>query len=831
MVNIFRAGQLREHVSAWESLTSDSFILDAIKHYHIEFESAVPCQAQEPRHIYSSLSDKEVIDGEISKLLLKGVIKRTCHTGNRFVSNVFVRPKKDGTYRMILNLKSLNEFVVYQHFKIDNILTALKLMRPKCFMASVDLKDAYYSVPIASEDRKFLKFEWKGAYYQYTCLPNGLACAPRLFTKILKPIYVHLHSVGHVSMGHIDDSFLVGYTRTACELNIQHTVECFDSLGLPGVQFGRLHYRQLEKDKSRALQLCKGNYDGPVTLSNDSRSELEWWVNNITSSFMPITQDKPDFTLTTDASKIGWGAVCGDNKTGGCWDLDEQQYHINYLESKAVLLGLKSLCSGTQNKHIRIQSDNTTTVAYLNAMGGIKSLNCNDMAIQIWEWCSQRNIWISASHIPGSINVEADKESRKINDSTEWSLSMIVYNRLAQLWGAFQLDNTLPSEDRGGPIFRSASCPPVAHTTLVSSASMVIGGPPSPSTATQRSTDSTSQHNSSSIGKDPKTVSMSSLRQSILKRNISEAATSTIMQSWAANTHKQYQPYVAQWLEFCRGRKTNPYDPPIGTVLDFLVTLHDRGLKYSTLNTARSAISAVILPTNNHTIGTHPLVSRFMRGIYKSNPPTPRYHTTWNVQTVLTYLSSQDSVEKLDLKSLTLTLLMPIALVSAQRGQSIHMLDTACMKVTESSYEFSLPEHVKQSRPSFKTPSVILKAYPVNKALCVYSHLTEYLRRTQSLRGAETKLFISFVKPHKRVSRDTISRWIRTTMESAGIDISMFKPHSTRMAATSKAKGASVPIQEILRTTGWSSSGTFDRFYDKPLMEESTFASAVLNND
>ena len=81
MVHNFRAGQLREHVSAWGSLTSDSFILDAIKHYHIEFESEVPYQAQEPRHIYSSLSDKEVIEGEISKLLLKGVIERTGHTG------------------------------------------------------------------------------------------------------------------------------------------------------------------------------------------------------------------------------------------------------------------------------------------------------------------------------------------------------------------------------------------------------------------------------------------------------------------------------------------------------------------------------------------------------------------------------------------------------------------------------------------------------------------------------------------------------------------------------------------------------------------------------
>jgi len=149
---------------------------------------------------------------------------------------------------------------------------------------------------------------------------------------------------------------------------------------------------------------------------------------------------------------------------------------------------------------------------------------------------------------------------------------------------------------------------------------------------------------------------MLSLRQSILKRNISEAATSIIMQSWSANTHKQYQPFVAQWLAFCRGRETNPYDPPIGTVFNFLVTLHDIGLKYSTLNTAKNAISAF---------------------------QTPRYHTTWKVQTVLTYLLSQDSVEKLDLKSLTLKLLMLIALVSAQRGQSVHMLDTACMKVTE----------------------------------------------------------------------------------------------------------------------------------------------------
>ena len=117
------------------------------------------------------------------------------------------------------------------HITMDTIQTALKLMRPECFMASVDLKDAYYSVPVAKEDRKYLKFEWQGSYYAYTCLSNGLACAPRLFTKILKPVYSHIRSMGHICKGHIDDSFLLRYDYTACERNVQDTVDAFHNLG------------------------------------------------------------------------------------------------------------------------------------------------------------------------------------------------------------------------------------------------------------------------------------------------------------------------------------------------------------------------------------------------------------------------------------------------------------------------------------------------------------------------------------------------------------------------------------------------------------------------
>jgi len=81
----------------------------------------------------------------------------------------------------------LNKFVAYHHFKMESLKHVISMIRPNCFMASVDLKDAYYSVPIHQDHEKYLKFEWKGQLYQFTCLPNGLACAPRLFTKLLKP--------------------------------------------------------------------------------------------------------------------------------------------------------------------------------------------------------------------------------------------------------------------------------------------------------------------------------------------------------------------------------------------------------------------------------------------------------------------------------------------------------------------------------------------------------------------------------------------------------------------------------------------------------------------
>ena len=143
----------------------------------------------------------------------------------------FLRKKKSGSYRMILNLKRLNECIEYKHFKMESLSLAVQLMRKNCYMASIDLTDAYYTVPVASEHRKYLRFMWGGKLFQYTCLPNGLSSAPRYFTRPLKSVYGTLRSQGHLNVGYIDDSYLQGSSLSDCSQNIQATICLFESLG------------------------------------------------------------------------------------------------------------------------------------------------------------------------------------------------------------------------------------------------------------------------------------------------------------------------------------------------------------------------------------------------------------------------------------------------------------------------------------------------------------------------------------------------------------------------------------------------------------------------
>ena len=108
---------------------------------------------------------------------------------------------------------------------------------------------------------------------------------------------------------------------------------------------------------------------------------------------------------------------------------------MNYLELKAIHLAIKAysyLWKGC--KHIRIRSDNTTAIAYVNNMGGLVSSSCDRLAKETWTYCFERNTCLSAIHTPGKENNEADYMSRLFKDNTEWKLDPQIFQKILKLF-------------------------------------------------------------------------------------------------------------------------------------------------------------------------------------------------------------------------------------------------------------------------------------------------------------------------------------------------------------------------------------------------------------
>ena len=303
-----------------------------------------------------------------------------------------------------------------------------------------------------------------------------------------------------------------------------------------------------------------------------------------------------------------------------------------------------------------------------------------------------------------------------------------------------------------------------------------------------------------------------------------------IQNSWRKKTQSQYQVYLKKWEQFCKQRGADPLGPSPTLLLGFLTELYHAGLGFSALGTARSAVASLGACSNNINLGDQPVIKRFFRGVFNLRPSRPKYSSTWDVNQVLQFIKDEWGMDGISLKFLTFKLLMLVALVTGQRGQSLHLMDLSHVRDKGQSIEFEIADLTKTSRPG-KGPVILsLPVYPEDSRVCVVGALRLYLNRTSNLRDACTKLFISFVRPHKPVSRDTISRWITTTMALAGVDTNVFKPHSTRAAATTAALKYKVPMDTILSTAGWTNVGTFATFYHKKVQETTQFGQAILQN-
>ncbi|KAI8500838.1 hypothetical protein Bbelb_216560 [Branchiostoma belcheri] len=581
---------------------------------------------------------------------------------------------------------------------------------------------------VDADSRRFLTFQWQGQFYQFQCLPFGVATALSVSTKVLKVPVAILRRRGFRLVVYLDDILVIGRSREACREALWAATELLSRLGfVPNLEksvlepsqritflgsgidttqmvtflpeskvlelqplahdvltadrgmsarelasvIGRLqatttsvwlaplHFRSLQRLLIAVLRVTRGHWEQLVPLTEAASADLRWWTDHLPRHSRPILSPVADIVVETDASTAGWGEYSNGVHTVGRWSVKEGQAHINILELRAASLTVRAFYKEPVSKHVKVLTDNATVVAYLNRLGGTRSQRLLDIALDLWEWCVNRELYITAEHAPGKENIRADYKSRHIlsghgmdpgsahvsgfasdisttqegggsvrvpNKLPATSVCVVasrargnrdrcVHNELEQVGSAIRFSpvhasctNSKESTRRqNSPDSRSSG---LGHSSLVPSPAGDAGRRTSATTSPQQSPVTARDRDASPRRHKNATSRLACLRSQHDMYGISPEVSKILLASWRAGTQKLYASAWDKWSCWCDRRHIHPVSAPLNKVLEFLLSLYDRGFQYRAINVYRSAISTTHLPLEGQPLGSHPLMAK-----------------------------------------------------------------------------------------------------------------------------------------------------------------------------------------------------------------------------
>ena len=576
------------------------------------------------------------------------------------------------------------------------------------------------------------------------------------------------------------------------------------------VHLGRLHMRPIQwhlKNNWRVPESLEKVIPVPMTL----HPHLRWWMeeSNVLQG-QPLHPLKYALQIFTDASKEGWGAHLDEHTARGIWSLPETKLHINYLELKAVFLALKSFQAICSDKIVLVATDNTTVVAYINKEGGMRSGPLCALLWRILTWCTRNQVTLKARHIPGQLNVVADKLSRLGQTiQTEWSLLPEVFQTICSRWHHPQIDLFARRFNHKLPRFVSPVPDPLA--IAVDALSL-----------TWEDLDAYAFPPAAILGKVVERLQGSSFKRFILiapgwpnmpwfwdlvemstqiplslphlpnlltqpfnqipHRNLTNLNLHAWLleprQSSSRASLRQWQHelrllrrstrsvYEAKWTIFTKWCVSNQVDfraPPLKSVADFLMYLfQDRNLQPSTIDGYRSAI-ADKLGNSPINISKDENLTRLLDSFHRDRPKGRRGVPSWNLSLVLHQLTKPpfEPIKEASLKHLTFKTVFLLALGSGKRRSEIHAWQNKNIRHQSDWSKVSLypsPSFLSKNQlakegPDSVAPVVIPALAPTldrslksDRSLCPVRALRYYLDRTSDLRQNKELVFVSFKK-------------------------------------------------------------------------------------
>ena len=416
--------------------------------------TVVSCYANPLRNSYLLEALHQLID--------KNAVEQVSNqTSLGFYNRLFLVPKPNNKWRPILDLSHLNQFLKVEKFKMETpetIRTSLLQEQSRKYLRfqvqdrtyqfkalPFGLSTAPMEFTVITKEVKLMAIHKGIRIHQYlddwlvrakspqTCLRHtqmlvkicqDLGCLVNLEKSELEPKQV-FNFVGyqfHLKSGRVRPTpdrwqSLQGKIQALLLLPACPVRQFMSLIGLltateKQVHLGRLHMRPIQwhlKNNWRVLE----SLEKIILLPRSLHQHLRWWLeeSNVLQG-QPLHPMKHALQIFTDASKEGWGANLNEFTARGSWSVPESKLHINYLELKAVFLALKEFQSLCVDKIVLVATDNTTVVAYINKEGGMRSGPLCALLWRILTWCTQRQVTLKARHIPGHLNVIADKLSR-----------------------------------------------------------------------------------------------------------------------------------------------------------------------------------------------------------------------------------------------------------------------------------------------------------------------------------------------------------------------------------------------------------------------------------
>ena len=228
------AGRITRCLSAWQTITRDNWVLRVVRErYRLQFKCKLPPTPHRVANLPTDAAGSAILDFEVEQMLAKRAIHAVESSEDELVACFFARPKKQaGKWRSIVSLKFLNKYLSYIKFRMTTIPEVKRWIRKDFFFTSLDLQDAYFSIPLNETAGRYVRFVWRGICYEFSVIMFGLGASPRVFTKTLKVVVKYLRmTFDMLILAYLDDFLIQAPTYEECLLHTELAVLVFQCLG------------------------------------------------------------------------------------------------------------------------------------------------------------------------------------------------------------------------------------------------------------------------------------------------------------------------------------------------------------------------------------------------------------------------------------------------------------------------------------------------------------------------------------------------------------------------------------------------------------------------